>query len=476
MSQSSSPSNEQKSNSRRDFLKSGSAVAATAAAMSAVGSPKLSLAKSAHAAGSDTVKIGLVGCGGRGAGAAIQAMNTTSGNVELVAVADVFADRLQSTVEQAKTEHGDKVLVNEDTSFLGFDAYKSVMDSDADLVILATPPGFRPLHFQSAIEAGKHVFMEKPVAVDAPGIRKVLKYGKIAEEKNLLVQVGLQRRHERAYMQTIEELQNGIIGDLIYSRVYWNSNGVWERPRKPGDSELTYQMRNWYYFTWLCGDHIVEQHIHNIDVINWMMDGFPVKAQGQGGRQLRNGPDHGQIFDHHFVEYTYANGHKMFSQCRHMRRCYKQVSEHVTGTKGYADISTGTIYSPDGKEIFKCDEGPGTRLGHQQEHDDLFANLAQGVLPNEAEYGAKSTMTAILGRLATYSGLELNWDDAINSNVSLAEKLEQLENFESKAPVQPSPDGKYPIARPGVGANQIIDWEVKRDSTKKKKRAAKKKS
>ena len=278
-----------KNKTRRDFLKTGTTVAATAAAVGALATPKLSLAKSAHAAGTDTVKIGLVGCGGRGAGAAIQAMNTTSGNVELVAMGDVFADRMESTLEQAKTEHGDKVRVNEDSTFIGLDAYKSVMDSDADLVILATPPGFRPQHFQAAVEAGKHVFMEKPVAVDAPGIRKVLEYGKVAEEKNLLVQVGLQRRHERAYQETIEELQNGIIGDLLYSRVYWNSNGVWERPRKPGDTELTYQMRNWYYFTWLCGDHIVEQHIHNLDVINWLLDDYPKTAQGQGGRLLRRG-------------------------------------------------------------------------------------------------------------------------------------------------------------------------------------------
>ncbi len=464
--------------SRRDFLKTGSAVAATAAAAGALAAPKLTLAKSAHVAGSDTVKIGLVGCGGRGAGAAIQAMNTTSGNVELVAMGDVFADRMQSTLEQAKTEHGEKVRVNEDTSYIGLDAYKSVMDSDADLVILATPPGFRPMHFAAAIEAGKHVFMEKPVAVDAPGIRKVLKYGKIASEKNLLVQVGLQRRHERAYRETIDELQNGIIGDLMYSRVYWNSNGVWERPRKPGDSELTYQMRNWYYFNWLCGDHIVEQHIHNLDVINWLMNDYPQTAQGQGGRLLRNGVDHGQIFDHHFVEYTYANGHKMFSQCRHMPQCFKNVSEHVVGTKGYANISSGTIYSADGNEIFKCGEGPGQRLGHQQEHHDLFANLSQGILPNEAEYGAKSTMTAIFGRLATYSGVELDWESAINSNVTLAKNLEELENLQSEAPIQPDKDGKYPVARPGIGVEEIIDWEMKKSApmkTKKKKRKPKSK-
>ncbi len=466
----------EKNKSRRDFLKTGTTVAATAATVSALATPKLSLAKSAHAAGSDTVKIGLVGCGGRGAGAAIQAMNTTSGNVELVAVGDVFADRMESTLEQAKTEHGEKVRVNEDTSYIGLDAYKSVMDSEADLVILATPPGFRPLHFEAAIDAGKHVFMEKPVAVDAPGVRKVLENGKKAAEKNLLVQVGLQRRHERAYRETIEQLQNGIIGDLLFSRVYWNSNGVWERPRKPGDSELTYQMRNWYYFNWLCGDHIVEQHIHNLDVINWLMDDYPKTAQGMGGRLLRNGVDHGQIFDHHFVEYTYANGHKMFSQCRHMPQCSKNVSEHIVGSKGSANISSGTIYDADGKKIFKCGEGPGQRLGHQQEHHDLFANLAQGILPNEAEYGAKSTMTAIFGRLATYSGVELDWDAAINSNVTLAENLAKLENLESEAPLKPDENGKYPVARPGVGAGEIIDWEIKKSARRKKKKKKKPKA
>ena len=467
MSQSLPNQESHQNETRRDFLKVGSTVAASAVAVNALATSKLSLAKSAHAAGSDTVKIGLVGCGGRGAGAAIEAMNTTSGNVELVAMGDVFADRMESTLEQAKIEHGEKVRVNEDSTFIGLDAYKSVMDSDADLIILATPPGFRPQHFQAAIEADKHVFMEKPVAVDAPGIRKVLEYGKIASEKNLLVQVGLQRRHERAYRETIEELQNGIIGDLLYSRVYWNSNGVWERPRKPGETELTYQMRNWYYFNWLCGDHIVEQHIHNLDIINWLLDDYPESAQGQGGRLLRRGEDHGQIFDHHFVEFTYANGHKMFSQCRHMPRCDKNVSEHVVGTKGYANISNGTVFSPAGDQIFKCKEGPGQRLGHQQEHHDLFANLAQGILPNETEYGAKSTMTAILGRLATYSGLNLNWNDAINSDVMLAENLDALENLESEAPVQPDKDGKYPVARPGVGAKKIIDWSVKKSRKKK---------
>jgi len=332
--------------SRRDFLKKTSTVAATATAITAA-TPSLTLARSANVAGVNTVKIGLVGCGGRGTGAAIQAMNTQSGNVQLAAMADVFEDRSNLARKQFEKEHPDKVLAKDSDVHVGLDGYKKVIESDVDLVILATPPGFRPLHFATAIEAGKHVFMEKPVGVDAPGIRKVLKYGKIASEKNLLVQVGLQRRHERAYRETIEQLKGGLIGDLLYSRVYWNSRGVWERPRKEGQSELDYQMRNWYYFNWLCGDHIVEQHIHNLDVINWLMEDYPVTAAGMGGRLVRDGIDNGEIYDHHAVEYTYANGHKMFSQCRHMPDCFNPVSEHVVGTKGSADIADGRIFSPE---------------------------------------------------------------------------------------------------------------------------------
>ena len=452
--------------SRRDFLKKTSTVAATAATVAAA-TPSLSLARSANVAGVNSVKIGLVGCGGRGCGAAVNAMNTKSGNVQLTAIADVYKDRAELALRQFAEKHPDKATVDYGNVHIGLDAYKKVMESDVDLVILATPPGFRPLHFAAAVEAGKHVFMEKPVGVDAPGIRKVLKYSKIASEKNLLVQVGLQRRHELAYRETMAQLKMGMIGDLLYSRVYWNSRGVWERPRKEGQSELDYQLRNWYYFNWLCGDHIVEQHIHNLDVINWLMDDYPVTAAGMGGRLVRNGLDNGEIYDHHMVEYTYANGHKMFSQCRHMPDCFNGVSEHVVGTKGSADISQGRIYAPDGTEIFKSAEGPGQRGGHQQEHHDLFADLAQGILQNEAEYGAKSTFTAILGRLATYTGKQLQWDDAINSNISLAGDLANMLDLEkAEAPLQPDENGRYKINKPGDNEG-VIDWKPKRKKKKK---------
>ena len=237
--------------SRRQFLQKGSATVAAGGAIAAcTATPTLSFARSAHAAGSDRMKLGLIGAGNRGAGAVCQAMNTDKFAVEIHAIADAFGDRLKETLQTCKEEHEGKVFVPEERQFVGFDGYQKVIDSDVDMVVLATPPGFRPLHFEAAIDAGKHVFMEKPVAVDAPGIRRVLAAGEKAKEKNLAVQVGLQRRHERAYRETIAQLKDGIIGDMNYSRVYWNSGGVWCKSREPEQTELEYQMRNWYYFNW----------------------------------------------------------------------------------------------------------------------------------------------------------------------------------------------------------------------------------
>ncbi|MFP6752299.1 MAG: Gfo/Idh/MocA family oxidoreductase [Pirellulaceae bacterium] len=426
---------------RRSFLKKSSILVAG----SAVGG-SLTIAQAAHPFGTDTIKVGLVGCGGRGTGAAIQAMNTSGGDVHLVAMGDVFDDRLQGSYRSIKGKHGDKVKVTKDTQFVGYDAFEQVLGSEIDMIILATPPGFRPMHFEAAVKAGKNVFMEKPVATDAPGVRRVLEANKIAKEKGLAVQVGLQRRHEVAYRETMMKIkEEGLIGDIILTRAYWNSGGVWVRPRQEKQTELEYQMRNWYYFNWLCGDHIDEQHIHNIDVINWLMDGFPVTAQGQGGREVRNGDDHGQIFDHHFVEFTYDNGTKFFSQCRHIRKCYNSVSEHAHGTKGYADISGGKIYNPSGEMVWKTN---GSRGGHQEEHHDLFRDLRAGNIPNEAEYGAMSTMTSIFGRMATYSGQLIKWDDAIGSELALAD-FDSLKSMDNEAPVKPNDDGSYPCPIPG---------------------------
>ena len=377
---------------RRDFLKQSSATVAAGAALAG----GLGLARSAHAAGSDVIRVALVGSGGRGTGAASQLMNADK-NLKLIAVADAFEDRAQGAVDRMKKKYGDQVDVPQDRLFIGFDAYKQALATDADLVVLATSPGFRPIHYDAAIKAGKHVFMEKPCCTDAPGYRQLIETSKLADEKGLLVGVGLQRRHQPNYIETVKRLQDGAIGDLKCLRAYWNGGGVWTRGRTPEQTEMEYQMRNWYYFVWLCGDHICEQHVHNLDVVNWVKDAHPVQANGMGGRQVRTGPDHGQIYDHHFIEYTYEDGTKMYSQCRHIRNCWNQVSEAATGTQGTSNcagkIEGENPWQFDGKKV----------SGHQQEQTDLVATLRAGKRYNEGYYGATSSFTAVFGRMATYS-------------------------------------------------------------------------
>jgi predicted dehydrogenase len=400
----------------------------------------------------------LIGCGGRGLGAAQQALNTVTksevtpnGPVKLVALADVFRDRLQAAYRSLKGQHGDLVDVPPARQFSGLDAYQKVLDCDLDLVILATPPGFRPLHFEAAVNAGKHVFMEKPVATDPPGVRRLLAANEEARKRNLLVAVGLQRRHERKYQETIQRLWDGAIGDIVCLRVYWNGEGVGVRSRQAGQAELEYQLRNWYYFNWLSGDHIVEQHVHNLDVGNWLMKDHPAECQGRGGRQVRRGEEYGEIFDHHGCEFTYPGGVKMFSQCRQIRGCWNVVAEHAHGTKGTADISGAKIYNASGVLTWSGKGGGG---GHQQEHCDLFTALRRGEFYNEAQYGAHSTMTAIMGRLATYTGRVVKWDEALHSDVALAD-FDSLRSFQDEAPVKPNPAAgsvtaeRYPIAVPG---------------------------
>ena len=409
-----------------------------------------SIARAAHAYGSDTIKVGLIGCGGRGTGAAIQALNTGGGEVKVTALADVFENRLQGAFRAIKGKHPNKIEVPQDRMFSGFDAYKNLLKTDIDMVILATPPGFRPTHFEEAVKAGKHVFMEKPVAADPPGVRKVLDAAKAAKEKSLAVAVGLQRRHERKYMATVKAIQDGAIGDIVLARAYWNGTRPWNNGRQGDETELRYQVRNWYHFNWLCGDHIVEQHIHNLDVINWIMNGYPTKAQGQGGRAaMFNEAKSGEIFDHHMIEFTYGNGATMLSQCRHQPDCWNSVSEFVAGTKGRADVSGSRIFDASGKVLHDFGNLGGD--GHQQEHHDLFADLRAGKIAEEGEWGALSTMTAIFGRMATYSGEMLNWDECLNSPIELA-KYAEFTDFSQPAPVQPLEDGTYAIPVPGKTA------------------------
>jgi len=429
--------------SRRDFVRKSS----MAAGGLMLGS--LSVGSSAYAAGNDTLKVALIGCGGRGTGAARQALDADDG-VQLVAMADAFRDRLDecySTLSKVfNGKEPQKLNVPEEHKFVGFDAYKKAIPL-ADVVILATPPGFRPIHFEAAVDAGKHVFMEKPVATDAPGVRQVLAAGQRADEKGLNVVVGLQRHYQNSYREVIGRVNDGAVGDIVSGQVYWNSEGVWVRPRQPHQNEMEYQMRNWYYFVWLCGDHIMEQHIHNIDVANWFIGEYPVSAQGMGGREVRTGIDHGQIFDHHFVEFTYPGGAVVASQCRHQEGCMNRVAEYFQGTKGTIDTSgdRGIIKSWNGNVLYdhnaETDPNP-----YQQEHDELFAAIRNGDHINNTEYGAKSTLTALMGRMATYSGKIITWEEALNSN-----KSEMPEEFgwEAAPPVLPNDNGRYPVPVPG---------------------------
>ncbi|WP_273276087.1 Gfo/Idh/MocA family protein [Maribacter polysiphoniae] len=428
-------------NSRRTFVKN------TALISGALVLPTFQMDAMVNVFNEKKLKIALVGCGGRGTGAAVQALRADE-NIELVAMADAFEDRLKSSLMNISKEMGEtkKVNVKEEHQFVGFDAAKKAIDL-ADVVILATPPGFRPQHFEYAIDAGKHVFMEKPVATDVPGVRKVLAAAKKAKANKLNVVVGLQRHYQSSYLVALEQLKQNKIGKIVSGQVYWNSSGVWVRERQPGQSELEYQMRNWYYFNWLCGDHILEQHIHNIDVANWFIGETPISAQGMGGRQVRTGKDHGEIFDHHFVEYTYPSGAVVASQCRHQPDTMRRVAEFFQGTKGTVSTAGDNVEIKDwdGNAIFnhrgKDDPNP-----YQVEHDKLFASIRSGGVISNAENGANSTMSAIIGRMATYSGQIITWEEAMKSELKLVP--DEL-TWASPAPVLPNADGSYNIPMPG---------------------------
>jgi len=409
------------------------------------------LSKANYFSGSDDViKIALVGCGGRGTGAAVQALSTKQ-NVQIVAMADAFRDRLDKShknIIEALKENGNEKRLNvkEENKFVGFDAYKHAIPL-ADVVILATPPGFRPIHFEEAIRLNKHVFMEKPVATDPAGIQKVLAIAQEAKRKKLNVVVGLQRHYQTSYRELIKRVKDGAIGDIVSAQAWWNNDGVWVNPRKPGMTEMEYQMRNWYYFNWLCGDHITEQHIHNIDVINWALDDYPATAQGMGGREVRKGKDYGEIFDHHYVEFQYGNGVMLNSQCRHQKGTMSKVDELLVGTKGKVFCDSARITDLKGNVIYQFDKKTENQP-YQAEHDELFEAIAKGQFKFwDAERGAKSTMTSILGRMATYSGQVMDWDKAINSGINLHPSEY---TWDAKLPNMPDTEGLYAVAVPGV--------------------------
>jgi predicted dehydrogenase len=400
---------------RRRFIETSVAATASVGLSLSASSP---LAGAPHAAGSDTLKVALIGCGGRGTGAAKQALQADE-NVKLVAMADAFEDRLQRSLQSLlKIEQvSDKVAVSPEQQFVGFDAYKKVLESDVDVVILTTPPQFRPLQLKAAIDAGKHVFAEKPVAVDAPGVRSVLKTCAEAKRKNLSVVSGLCLRYDGGFRETVSRLHDGAIGDVHTVVANDYRGGIWIKPRQEDWTDMHWQMRNWYYFTWLSGDFNVEQHVHYLDVSAWIFGGYPVKALGMGGRQSRTEAIYGNIYDHHSVAYEYENGSRLFSNCRQQKGCKNNISCYALGSQGKAEISERNLQI-DTDKTWKFDKE--VKNMYQVEHDELFAGIRAGKPFNNGEYMAYSTLLAIMGRMACYTGQEITWKQALNSEEDLS--------------------------------------------------------
>lgn len=431
----------------------------------AAGISSLPISASANVAGSDRLKIGIVGTGGRGCGATFQTLRANPG-AQLVAAGDAFESRLLGTgprkvggmgiiQERGKQFELEKQIdLPKERQFTGFDSYLKVIEN-CDVVLLATTPAFRPLHFEAAINAGKHVFMEKPVCIDAHGYNRVMRSAKMADEKGLKVVVGLQRHYQEVYLQAFDKVhEEGLIGDIISAQCYWNGARPWTVKREENWSELEYQMHNWYHFNYLSGDHISEQHVHNIDVVNWFMSadhnkgGHPVNAQGMGGRTGWEDPKTSQIFDHHYVEFRYGNGKILNSQSRQVRGTKPRVGEEIHGTKGILTLETGEIKDFDGKVLWRYRQ-PRKKATNpfQEEHNRLHAAIKENTPLNNAYYGADSSFSAVLGRLATYTGQEVKWDEAVASDFSL---LPDDLNWNSPAPVQPQEDGTYPAPIPGI--------------------------
>jgi predicted dehydrogenase len=419
---------------RRSFLRA-SALAAGAALT------ELPFAITTHAANDDPIRIGLIGCGGRGTGALLNALGVrtkviypaagyhtedvaagagcSGKNIKVVALADVFPDRLNRCRGQLRQAG---IEVPPDQCFTGFDAYRKLLAiPEINYVIQATPPHFRPAHTLAAIEAGKNIFIEKPAAVDPTGVRTLMKAARLAQEKNLGIVAGTQRRHQRGYIEQIQRIRDGELGELMYGHCYWNGGVIWVIERQPGWSDMEWQLRNWNYFTWLSGDHIVEQHVHNLDVMNWAFGMHPVKATGLGGRQARKHPIHGHIYDHFAVAYEYPNGLMMFSQCRQMAGTEGKVEEIIVGTRGRA---LGTFrgnyiwYRGGGRRPWRADKSHEPNP-YEQEHRDFIASIRAGRPLNEGRRVAESTLTGIMGRESCYSGQSIEWEQALNSKERL---------------------------------------------------------
>jgi predicted dehydrogenase len=416
---------------RRQFLKTSAAV----------GAATLAAAPFVHAQGSDVIKVGLIGSGSRGTGAAEQALRADP-NVKLVAVGDAFPDRVESCLASLRRANGlaDRIDVPLERQFTGFDAYRRVIGAGVDVVLLTSPPGFRPQHIRAAIDADKHVFAEKPVAVDGPGVRAVLEACADARRKRLAVVSGLCWRYDTPKRETFSRIHDGAIGEIVAMQCNYLTGTLWHRARTPEMSDMEWQIRNWLYFTWLSGDFNVEQHVHSLDKLAWAMrDVYPVRCYGLGGRQVRTAPEFGHIFDHMSVVYEWENGVKAFAHCRQQAGCFNEVNDFMIGTKGRANIMQHTITGENAWRYPPAQARQSVNM-YQQEHNELFASIRRGEPINNGDYMCKSTLLGIMGRMACYSGQQVTWEQALNSNVRLAPA-----NIEFDTPLA-VPE----VARPGV--------------------------
>jgi predicted dehydrogenase len=400
--------------SRREFVASGAAAGAWALSGCAGKTEERPMK------GVPPIRVGLVGCGGRGRSAAENCLSSAP-NVELVALADLFEDRLEKAAKVLAATRHPGVKIDPARCFSGFEGFRKLLECGVDLVLLATPPGFRPLQFAAAVEAGKHSFLEKPAAVDPVGVRAVIEAGEKARRKNLAVVAGTQYRHQKSFVETIRRIREGAIGEIRAGRIYYNTGATWSYARQPGQSDAEWQIRNWKYFDWLSGDHIVEQHVHTVDVMCWVLGGPPAGAVGVGGRQVRVGPEHGNIYDHFGVDYEYGSGLHVLSLCRQMADTAPQVGAYFVGTKGEADVYGGVIR---GARAWSFEdefgERPSIARAYVQEHADLIESIRAGEPLNEARQVAESTLAAILGREAAYTGKALRWEEMVGSDLDLA--------------------------------------------------------
>ena len=416
--------------SRRSFVKNSTAAVVGGALVAGVNVP------SVHAQGDDVIKVGLIGCGGRGSGAATNAVNAGP-NIKLTVMADAFKNALNTSRKNLAKGLGEKMQVSDDNCFVGFDAYRQVMNTDVDVVLLCTPPHFRPAQLRAAIDAGKHVFCEKPVAVDGPGLRSVLDTVKLAKQKNLTIVSGLCWRYDYGVRETVKRIQAGAIGDIVNIQENYLTGTLWHRGRKANWSEMEYQLRNWLYFTWLSGDHIVEQHVHSLDKALWLMgDVPPVRCVGLGGRQTRTERKWGNIFDHFSVCYEFPNGKKTFAYTRQMSNCTGDVDDYVYGTKGTARLLRFSIKgeNPWRYPRKKARSRPSM---YDVEHRELFAGMRAGKIINNGEYMTYSTLMAIMGREACYTGQTVTADDVMKSNVRLGPNKYEFGNIKTPKVAKP---------------------------------------